>query len=293
MVSRLQLAATVALLASVVTPSAFADGEDPTTPAPAELAAVRVDEQLGAQVPLGLRFRDQDGRAITLGDLVRGDLPVVLTFNYSSCPMLCSMQLNGLVDVLPELKLAAGRQFRIVTVIIEPNEELERAQDTRKAYLDKLGEHDTMTRAAAASTDDGGGWTFALAAEPGESGAIKALADAVGVRFHYVADRAEWAHPAALVFLSPSGVVTRYMHGFQYTADDLRTSIMRAGLAEPSASVGFLQRCFHWDPTANSKAKFGRQLMMVGAGVFAAVLLIAVGLAHYLRRTRTEGVPRS
>ena len=271
-----------------------ADGE-PTTPAPAPLAAVRVDEQLGAQVPLSLRFRDHQGREVSLGELVRGDLPVVLTFNYASCPMLCSMQLNGLVAALPDMKLAAGRQFRVITVVIEPREELARAVDMREGYLDKLGEHDTTLRSSAA----GDGWSFLLAATEGDDRAIRALADAVGVRYHYVADRAEWAHPGVLVFLSPSGTVTRYVHGIQFDPVELRQSVMRAGVAEPSASVGFLQRCFHWDPTANSKARFGRQLMMFGAGVFAAVLIIAVGLAHYLRRagatppTPNEGAPRS
>ncbi len=288
------LGAVVTLGASPVASATAGDGADPTTPAPAALAAVRVDEHLGAQVPLGLRFRDQDGKSITLGDLVRGDLPVILTFNYSSCPMLCALQLNALVGALPDAKLAAGRQFRIVTIILEPTEELARAAETRTSYLDKLGASDTKLRAAAAN----GGWTFAIAETPGDDRAIRALASTVGVAYQYLPDKAEWAHPAVLTFLSPSGIITRYMHGITYSADELRLSVMRAGIAEPSASVGFLQRCYHWDPTANSKAKFGRQLMMVFAGVFAAVVFIALGLAHYLRRSGAvprahhEGVPR-
>src|SRR5262249_50279301 len=64
---------------------------------------VTVDEHLGGRVPLSARFRTQDGALVTLGDVLRGDLPAILTFNYSDCPMLCSVQLNGLTAVLPKV----------------------------------------------------------------------------------------------------------------------------------------------------------------------------------------------
>src|SRR5690349_10649087 len=57
---------------------------------------VTVDEKLGAKVPLDATFRTQDGATVTLGDILKGELPTILTFNYSDCPMLCSLQLNGL-----------------------------------------------------------------------------------------------------------------------------------------------------------------------------------------------------
>ncbi|MCB9559299.1 MAG: SCO family protein [Kofleriaceae bacterium] len=281
------LAVGLALLGAVAIAPAAARGDDVVTPAPARVDAIRLDEKLGAQVPLDLRFRDQDGHDVTLRDLVRGDLPVLLTFNYSNCPMLCSLQLNALVSALPQLPLTPGQQFRMVTVIIEPKETPAGAAETRGHYLDKLGDHDAKLRATTAA----GGWTFLVAATDGDQTAIRELADTVGFHFEYVPERAEWAHPAALIFLSPSGVVTRYLLGIDYPPGDVTTSLLRAGTAEPSASVGFLQRCFHYDPAKNSHARMGVRLMKYGAAVFVTLLLGVLTLAHYLRRRRGAGSP--
>lgn len=294
MLRNVALAAGMASLwIGAFTGAARADTPALVADAPPEVAAIRVDEKLGGQVPLDLAFRDHEGNAVTLGDLVRGDLPVVLTFNYSSCPMLCSMQLNGFVDGLVALSqhepasdgpiqkkaLRAGDQFRIVTVILEPKEELARAVETRDAYLAKAG---------AAVQPDGqpAGWTFLLAPEGDTKGAaIRALADAVGFRYEYQADRAEYAHPAALVYLSPTGLVTRYVHGITYTAEDLYDSTIRAGTASPAAAVGFLQRCFHYEPKAGH-ARTGFTMMRVGAGAFAALVLGLLLFVH-LRKSRS------
>ena len=64
---------------------------------------VAIDEHLGAKLPLDARFRTQTGAHVTLGEIVKGDLPTILTFNYSDCPMLCSLQLNGLSAALPKI----------------------------------------------------------------------------------------------------------------------------------------------------------------------------------------------
>jgi protein SCO1/2 len=261
-------------------------GDDFTTAAPPAVAAIDVEEHLGAQVPLDLRFRDHDGREVTLGELVRGDVPVILTFNYSSCPMLCSLQLDGVVDGLGAVDLAVGESFRVVTIVIEPKEEPARANDTREAYLDKLQTRNPTRRGAAQR----GGWTFLVAAQHGDDAAIRRLADTVGFRYRYVDERAEWAHPAALVMLSPNGIVTRYVHGIQYDPKELFTSLVRAGTAEPSASVGFVQRCFHYDPNAGGNPAAGRALMKFGALAFAGLVLGVLLVAHLVRR---PGVTRS
>jgi protein SCO1/2 len=278
--------AHLAVAAALVLTGGTAAADDFTTAAPPEVAAVDVDEQLGAQVPLDLRFRDHDGREVTLGDLVRGDLPVILTFNYSSCPMLCSMQLNGLVDGLGAVDLGVGQQFRVVTVIIEPKEEPARAHDTREAYLDKLQTRNVNRRGPAQR----GGWTFLVVATKGDDAAIRRLAETVGFRYRYVDETGEWAHPAVLVLLSPGGIVTRYVHGIEYDPKELFSSLVRAGTAEPSASVGFVQRCFHWDPDAGGNPAAGRALMKFGAFAFAGLVIGALLVAHLVRR---PGVTRS
>src|SRR4029079_5103179 len=117
------------------------DDEILAPPPTFQAGGVRVDEHLGGRVPLDAAFRTQDGTPVTLGDVLRGGLPVILTFNYSDCPMPCRAQLNSLRAGLPEVgELGAspdpgkgdvafrvGVQFRIVTIDLEPNETLDRA----------------------------------------------------------------------------------------------------------------------------------------------------------------------
>ncbi len=108
--------------------------EPPDLPPPPTYKATKVlvDEHLGATVPLDARFRTQDGTLVTLGGVFGGsDLPTILTFNYSDCPMLCSLQLNGLTTALPIIAVPGappdgaaksdpvafrlGTQFRIIS----------------------------------------------------------------------------------------------------------------------------------------------------------------------------------
>ncbi|HEX4422428.1 MAG TPA: SCO family protein [Kofleriaceae bacterium] len=274
--------------------SALGPGDDIAPPPPTyEANDVKVDERLGSRLPLDAVFRTQDGANVTLGQVMRGGLPAILTFNYSDCPMLCSVQLNGLTAALPKVgELGAspdptaenaamfrvGAQFRIVTIDLEPSETLEKAQAMRRRYLERLPED--QRKAAAA------GWTFLVAAIPGDGAAIRRVADAVGFRYTYIKDRAEWAHPAALILLSAAGVVTRYLYGIEFDPKIMRESIYKAGLAEPAAAVGFMIRCYHYDPGANSHARAGVTALRFGAAGFAILLFSALGVMHFVRRSK-------
>jgi protein SCO1/2 len=265
------------------------DDDIPAPPPTFQAGGVTVDERVGGRIPLDAAFRTQDGTKTTLRELFRGGLPVVLTFNYSDCPMLCSVMLDGVVDVLAQIApFAAGEQFRIITIIIEPKEAPQRAADTRMKYLSKLQRKKDDLRKPAQE----GGWTFLVAAEDGDDSSIQSLADAVGVRFHK-ASTGDWAHPAVLVFLSPSGAVTRYVHGARFEPDDISTSIVRAGISEPSGAIGFVNRCFHYDPGAHSYARTGLNVMKFTAAVFATMVAGALVLAHLLRRSGRKGVART
>jgi protein SCO1/2 len=266
---------------------------------------VTVDEHVGGRVPLDAKFRTQDGTPVTLGEVLRGELPAILTFNYSDCPMLCSVQLNGLTAALPrvgqpgpspartagspdatagrDVVFRVGRQFRIVTIDLEPNETLEKAAAMRRRYIERLPEDQ---RAAALT-----GWTFLIAATPGDAAAIRKVADAVGFRYTYIKDRAEWAHPAALILLSAAGVVTRYLYGIEFEPAVMRESIYKAGIAEPASAVGFMLRCYHYDPGANSHARAGVLALQIGAAGFLVLLGSVLAYLHFARRTKRMAAP--
>ena len=127
----------------------------------------------------------------------------------------------------------------------------------------------------------------------GDGAAIRRVADAVGFRYVYVPERAEWAHPAALIFLSSAGVVTRYVYGIDYDTAMMRESIFKAGLSESSTAVGFMNRCYHFDPNANSHARAGVLALRLGAGAFMALLGGAGVFVLRRRRSHSRGVIRS
>jgi len=88
-------------------------------PAPKEVENVGVDAHLGVQVPLDLPFVDSDRTQVTLGRFFDGKRPVILTLNYSNCPMLCSLQLNGFFEALGRMTWNLGENFQMVTVSID------------------------------------------------------------------------------------------------------------------------------------------------------------------------------
>ncbi len=250
---------------------------------------VTVIEHLGSKLPLDAMFRTSEGKLVTLGDVMAGDIPTILTFNYADCPMLCSQQLNGLVNSIPDAAKPApingadgdvafriGEQYRIVTISLEPNQSLEKTAAMRARYLERV---------AASSPKAAAGWTFLVPLVQGDGSQIKRIADVVGFAYTYIPDRAEWAHPAAFIFVSSAGAVTRYVYGIQFEPGVLRESIFKAGLAENSTSAGFMFRCYHFDPDAKDHSRAGVLALRVGA--VGAVLLLAVfGLVHFVRRSR-------
>lgn len=253
---------------------------------------VTVNEQTGSVIPLDAEFRTSDGALITLREALQGELPTILTFNYSDCPMLCSLQLNGLSAVLPALAtkvdwdhgkqvgFAIGTQFRILSIDLEPKEPLEKLAKMKARYIERLPE---KLRESAAK-----GWTFLAAAKSGDDTQIRRVAEAVGFKYVYIPDRAEWAHPAALIFLSTKGVVTRYVYGIEFPADVMRESIVKAGLAEMSSAVGFMNRCYHFDPDAKNHSRAGVFALRLGAAGFVALLLVGFGVLR-MRRRREPG----
>jgi len=276
------------LVAALATPALAhpgggdADEDVPRPPPTYKGNEVQVQEHLGNRVPLDAHFTTSDGKSVTLGEVLKGDIPTILTFNYSDCPMLCSLQLNGLSKVLPELTQKTdglqgfylGGHFKIVTIDLEPKEPLDKLAKMKAKYIARLPDWQHDQGAA--------GWTFLK----GDEATIRRVADTVGFRYVYLPDRAEWAHPATLIFLATSGAVTRYVYGIDFDVAMMRESLMLAGKAEAATAVGFMNRCYHYDPEANSHARAGVLAMRIGAAGFVVLLAATLGLMHFLRKHR-------
>jgi len=247
----------VALIATLAmkTGGAFAQQADTI---PAQLEEVGVTEHLDAQLPFDLEFVDENGQTVTLGSYFDGEHPVILSLNYYRCPMLCGLQLNGLVAGLEEFAWTPGDQFRIVTVSINPLETPELAQAKKTNYLRRYD------RPEAAQ-----GWSFLTGREP----AIKKLASTVGFGYRYDPEQDEYAHPAALYVCTPDGRIARYLYGIEYPPKRLRLSLLEATegtIGSPFDQV--ILYCYHYDPSNRRYAPVAMNIMRLGGGLTASIL---------------------
>jgi len=219
---------------------------------------VGLTPHLGEQIPLDLPFVDSDGEAVTLQNYFHQGRPVVLTFVYHTCPMLCSSLLDGVTRSLQDLSWIPGANYEILTVSFSPYDTPQRAAQQRARYLNRLDHQDAE-------------WRFLTGDEP----SIVALTQAVGFEYKWIEEMGEFAHPAAVIVLSDSGVITRYLPDLAPRGRDLRAAIVEAsnGTVGNLLDQAFLY-CFQFDPTTNSYVLVARRAMQVGSGL-TALLLIA------------------
>jgi protein SCO1/2 len=235
---------------------------------------IGIDQRLNGLVPLDLKFRDETGRTVSLGDYF-GTKPVILVFVYYECPMLCTLTLNGLVRDLRAIPFDVGKEFNVVTVSFDPRETPELAAKKKQTYLDEY------RRPGAAA-----GWHFLT----GEQAAIEGLTNAAGFRYKYDPESQQWAHATAIMVLTPKGRLSRYFYGIEYSARDLRLGLVEAAgnrIGTPVDQV--LLYCYHYDPMTG---RYGLIIMsMLRLGGALTVLALAVSIAIMLRRDRPK-VPR-
>lgn len=240
----------------------------PNDAVPKETEGVGVTEHPGAVLPLELMFRDENGRDVRLKDYFAGSRPVILTLNYYRCPMLCTLQLNGLVDALRRMEWTPGRQFEIVTVSIDPLETPPLARLKKQNYMKEYG------RPEAAK-----GWHFLTGREEN----IRRLAATVGFEYRYDRETDQYVHAAALFVCTPEGRVSRYLYGILYDPTTLRLSLVEAAEGRTRSTVDrILLYCFHYDSAKGRYAPAAMNLMR--AGGVATVLILGGVLAAYWRR---------
>ena len=244
-----------------------------TEPLPPQLTDVGITELPGARLPLEFPFVDSDGHKTTLGEFFDGVHPVILTMNYSDCPMLCSLQLNGLVDALKVMPWNLGNEYHVVTVSIDPLETPMRAALTKEKYL-KL-----YNRPGSAA-----GWHFLTGREEN----IKKLAATVGFRYKYIPEKRQFAHAAALILCTPDGRVSRYFGGVVYNPQTLRLSLVEASSGKIGSAIDqFFLTCFHYDEKAGRYGPFALGIMRIG-GVLTLLVLGAVLSVYWLRESRRK-----
>ncbi len=268
----------IAVLAAALAAAAGVASAQLANQAVPALDKVGVEEHLDARLPLELEFIDEAGRTVRLGDYFDGARPVILTLNYYRCPMLCGLQLNGVVTGLEELDWTPGVEFEMVTVSIDPLETPELAQAKKENYLKRY------QRPAAAR-----GWHFLT----GRQVNIERLAETVGFGYTYDVASGQYAHAAAIFVITPDGRIARYLYGIEYPPKSLKLALMEASEGKiGSAFDQLIMYCFHYDPASRRYAPVAMNIMRVGGGATALLLGVTLGtwwLRESRRRRRAHG----
>jgi protein SCO1/2 len=207
------------------------------------LENVGIDQKMNEPVPLDLVFRDEAGKEVRLGEYF-GKKPVILSLVYFKCPMLCTLVLNGLVRSLRATSFDAGREFEVVTVSFDPRDTPETAATMKRVYMNEY-------RRPGAEQ----GWHFLT----GDEEAIKRLTEAVGFRYKYDPESGQFAHASGIMVLTPKGRVAQYFYGLEYSARDLRLSLVESAENRIGSTVDqVLLYCFRYDP---AKGRYGLAIM--------------------------------
>ena len=267
----------VSLLAAVVLVAAGAQAQLYSEPKaavpmgkPESILKVGIDQHLNQQLPLDLKFRDENGAEVTLGQYF-GSKPIILTMVYYTCPMLCGEVQSGLVSALGILRFDAGREFDVISVSINPSETPADAMAKKKQFLSRYH------RAGAEH-----GWHFLT----GDKANIDALAKAVGYRYSYDAKSGQYSHGTAIVVVTPEGKLAQYFYGIEYAPKDLRLALVEASRNKIGNVVdAVMLYCFHYDPASG---RYSAQILNVVrlAGLLTVFCMGGFLLVAFRRETR-------
>ncbi|MBS1961583.1 MAG: SCO family protein [Bdellovibrionales bacterium] len=253
--------------------SAFGSGADKAAGLAAQnekgpdMSGVGITDKLGGSIDLGLKFTDETGKSVRLGDFFAAKRPVIISMAYYQCPMLCGVILNALVDGMKELAWTPGKEFALVNVSIDPREKPELAATKKKNLVEALGKPE-----AAA------GWHFLT----GEENQIKALAGELGFGYRWDEKEKQFAHGAGIFVLTPDGKISRVLYGIQYRASDLRLSLLEASNGKIGTIIDrILLFCFSYNTHLRQYSLTVTRVLQVA---FVAVVLVLGGFIAISRR---------
>lgn len=237
---------------------------------PAMVRGVGIDQNLNAQIPLELTFKDETGQTVRLGQYFR-QKPVVLALVYYECPMLCDMVLNGLTHTMEQVSLDLGRDFDVVTVSFNPHESWQLAAAKKANYVEKY------QRKGAAQ-----GWHFLT----GQEDEIKKLADTAGFHYKYDPVTKQYAHASGIMVLTPEGRIARYFYGIEYKPRDFRLGLVEASQNKiGSLADEVLLFCYHYDPMTG---KYGPIIANVTRVLGSATVIVLGAVIFFLYRRGSD-----
>ncbi len=232
---------------------------------------VGVEEHLGERIPLdSLTFSDEQGKPVKLKELF--DRPILLTLVYYKCPGICTPLLQEVVRVADLCDLMPGEDYRLITISFDPTETSDLARLKKENMLAEMKNKHVSPE----------GWRFFT----GDAENVRRITDAVG--FRYVPDRnkVDFIHAATLVFLSPDGMIARYLVGTEFNPADLKLAVIDAKEGRARSFMQKIQKlCYAYDPEGRA------YVLQINRLILGTTLLFAVGFGVFLLSKKTGRRP--
>ena len=244
----------------------------PSSQMPRVLSDVAFDQRLNERLPLDVPLRDENGRAVTLGDYF-GSKPVVLAFVYYECPMLCSQVLNGLTSSLTVLTETVGREFEVVAISFDPRDTPVTATGKKKAYVDRYKRPGSEA-----------GFHFLT----GDDASVRRVTDAAGFKFVWDEKTEQFAHASGIVVATPDGRLARYFFGIEFAPRDVKFALIESSAGRIGNAVDkLLLYCYHYDPATGSYGFVAMGAVRLG-GALTVIALVGFVIVSLRRDASTR-----
>jgi protein SCO1/2 len=174
--------------------------------------------------------------------------------------------MDGVADVISKLDLTLGKDFQIITISFNTKDTPEKAKEKKLNFVQKIKKENQKY------------WAYLT----GTQGHIDTITDAIG--FKYKSQGLDFAHPSAIMVLSPTGKITRYLYGLTFLPFDVKMALIEAqkGIARPTSSK-VLEYCFAYNPS--SKTYTLQVTRIVG---ILMLFIIAVAVIIMIVRTKRK-----
>ena len=218
---------------------------------PGSNGQVGINEHLGDVIPLDLKFVNEKKDTVVLKNLITK--PTILTFVYFDCPGICTPLLENVSDVIEKMDMKIGEDYNVISISFNKSDNPEKAVEKKKNII---CEH------CVAKNKN---WQFLT----GDSSSIQKILTSVG--FAVKRSGNDYLHPGAIIIVSPSGKITRYLYGTRFMPLDLKLALIEAEKGLPRPTIHrVLEFCYSYDPEGK---RYGLEFTKL-IGTFILILVI-------------------
>lgn len=244
---------------------------DPEIPV---IERIGIFEELDAQLPLDINVINSSGEVLPISTYFK-DKPVIISFVYYSCPMLCNLISDGLLNLLNSTSVVPGKDVEILSISIDPEDTVASTAAFRDHYHSQLN-----------NSEYSDGWHF-LAADDGQA---KILAESVGFRYEFDEKSGEFFHAAGIIVFSPSGKVTRYLYGIEYPPFDFKMATLEAAEGRKKSTVErVLLFCYNYDPNSQAYTLVAYNVMRIAGLLTVGIIVLVIVILRRQEKKRLSG----